>query len=297
MRHYPQPVVVLSAVSAQHSDNAMRALALGAVDVIEKPASPDAVARMGARLVTAVRAAASAKVRTPAPLQPWSEAHRVSAEPARGDGGSEQVIVIGASTGGTRAIEHLFGALPAHAPATLIVQHLPGSFVESFAARLDAGSRLHVRVARDDDVPERVTALVAGGDRHMTLQRSRTGLRVRLLAGARVHHQRPAVDPLFSSAAEAAGAAATGVLPREWAPTVRPGCWTFAARAPSRSRRPKRRASSSGCRAKRFALARRSRWPLCTRPRGCSRLPRHPASASAPALTPLAAVRSSADSR
>lgn len=206
MRHFPLPVVIVSSVSPQQSENALRALGLGAVDVIEKPTTPVALHDLGRRLADSIRAAASARLRPQSRLPLAAGDGQSPFDPA------DRVVLIGASTGGTRAIEQVLRALPSTGPGILIVQHLPASFMESFATRLSGRSAWQVRVARDGEMAAPGTALVAGGDRHMTLHRVGAGLRVRLRSTAPVHHQRPAVDPLFMSAAEAAGAAAVGVL-------------------------------------------------------------------------------------
>ncbi|MEZ0299058.1 MAG: chemotaxis response regulator protein-glutamate methylesterase [Candidatus Methylacidiphilales bacterium] len=118
-----------------------------------------------------------------------------------------QVIVIGASTGGTEALARILPALPEAMPPILVVQHIPAYFSRYFAERLNDLSGLEVKEAMDGDVALPGRVLLAPGDHHMRLvwQESGggepSGLRVRLDQGERVWHQRPAVDPLFESAA------------------------------------------------------------------------------------------------
>jgi two-component system chemotaxis response regulator CheB len=122
------------------------------------------------------------------------------------------VLAIGASTGGTQAVERVLRALPADAPGTVIVQHMPEHFTAAFARRLDGLCAMEVREARDHDPVVPGVALVAPGNRHLLLQASGARYNVRVKDGPPVHHQRPAVDVLFQSVARAAGPNAVGVI-------------------------------------------------------------------------------------
>jgi two-component system chemotaxis response regulator CheB len=208
MKHFPLPVVMVSSLTPQGSEAAIRALALGAVEVISKPGTVYSVPDVGRQLVRAIRAAAAARVsrqsaETPAPttvplLSQIQTTHKV--------------LAIGASTGGTTAIAQVLTALPANAPGTVIVQHMPELFTASFAERLDRICRMEVREARDGDLVVPGVALLAPGSHHMVLQRSGATHLVRIKDGPPVHHQRPAVDVLFQSVARYAGRNAVGVL-------------------------------------------------------------------------------------
>jgi two-component system chemotaxis response regulator CheB len=213
MKHYPLPVVIVSSLTPAHSEAALRALELGAVDVIPKPGSQYSTPDVGRTLVRAIHAAASARVRAP-----LTEPHPAPTPPPAGRVASPQlatthkVIAIGASTGGTRAIEHVLRAFPHDAPGTVIVQHMPEHFTGPFAARLNQHCAIEVREARDHDAVVPGVALVAPGNRHMLLVSSGARYHVRLKDGPPVHHQRPAVDVLFSSVAKSAGRNAVGAL-------------------------------------------------------------------------------------
>jgi two-component system chemotaxis response regulator CheB len=203
MKHHPIPVVVVSSVTPEGGDQALRALALGAVEVISKPGSAFTVPDVADRLVAAIRTAARARPRTPEPAP-----ERLS----RSLTTTQKVIAIGASTGGTQAIETVIAAFPPDAPGTVVCQHMPPVFTRSFAERLDAAAAVEVREARDGDavLPGRV--LLAPGDRHMVVQRRGARYSVRVKGGPPVHHQRPSVDVLFDSVARAAGSNAVGAI-------------------------------------------------------------------------------------
>jgi two-component system chemotaxis response regulator CheB len=206
MQHFPLPVVIVSGVAPEHGSIALQALELGAVDVVPKPADMADAADFGVRLTLAVHNAALARPQAPIRAAPATGSRHGWPSPANG------ILLVGASTGGTRAIEYLLGELPADGPPILVVQHLPPAFIASFAARLTAQTRFEARVAQNGDEPRRGLVLVAPGDRHMTVVRRAGRLRVRLRDWGPIHHQRCAVDPLFASAARAAGASAIAVL-------------------------------------------------------------------------------------
>ena len=204
MKHHPLPVVVVSSVTPEKGEQAMRALALGAVDVISKPGSAFTVPDVAGRLVTAVRTAARSRPRVPATTPPARIQRTLTT--------THKILAIGASTGGTQAIERVLSEFPPDAPGTVLCQHMPAAFTGSFAARLDAASAVQVREARDGDVVVPGLALLAPGDRHMVLQRNGARYTVRVKGGPPVHHQRPSVDVLFESVARAAGANAVGAI-------------------------------------------------------------------------------------
>jgi two-component system chemotaxis response regulator CheB len=228
MEERPLPVVVCSSFAGSSSELTMRALQLGAVDVVLKPKvrvgeqlSDSAIA-----LIDTVRAAAQARVGKTRPRREKSGGQailpvRLSGERSHGERSNgersnatlPQVIAIGASTGGTEVLKQLLDAMPADAPAMVIVQHMPERFTAAFARRLNETSAMTVREAVAGDVLRPGTALIAPGDRHLSLVRnSRGALAIALHDGPLVNRHRPSVDVLFSSAARTLGGAAAGVL-------------------------------------------------------------------------------------
>jgi two-component system chemotaxis response regulator CheB len=213
---HPLPVVVISSLTQPACRIAIQALESGAVEVLAKPGGPYSVGDLRQTLATKIRAAAVARVPQRSLATPASAAvHTPAAAPsalAMSHAASGLVIAIGASTGGTEAIASVMMRLPASCPGVVIAQHIPPGFSRAFAARLNETCALKVKEAEDGDELQSGIALVAPGDLHMLLRKSARGYFVTIKTGPRVSYQRPSVDVLFSSVAEAAGASAIGVL-------------------------------------------------------------------------------------
>ncbi len=210
MKHFPIPVVVVSSLTPQNSETALRALALGAVEVIAKPGSSMAAADIVDELVRAVRVASHARV---VKRTDTENAAAPTARPAIATiDSTHKIIALGASTGGTQALERVLRRFPVDAPGTVIVQHMPEHFTASFAKRLDTVCAMTVREAKDGDYLAPGLALVAPGGKHLIVQASGARWVARVKDGPKVHHQRPAVDVLFQSVARAAGRNAVAAL-------------------------------------------------------------------------------------
>ncbi len=212
MRHRPMPVIVISSLGRASCDAAITALREGAVEVMAKPGGPYSVGELRLTLANKIRAAARARV---IPRVPAETAPAPPPPPERepiGAGGASRVVAIGASTGGTEAIESVLTRLPEDTPGIVIAQHIPAGFSRAFAQRLNQICRMEVKEAEDGDRVAPGRALVAPGDFHMLLRRAGTGYRVEVKTGPLVCYQRPSVDVLFHSVAETAGAHAIGVL-------------------------------------------------------------------------------------
>ncbi len=210
-QHYPIPVVVVSSLTQSGSQAALAALEAGAVDVVGKPSSSWSIGHLGPQLIQKVKAAAAARLRRP-PLPAASVPPARLSALAHRPGHPWQVILIGASTGGTEAIRAVLTRLPAALPPILIVQHIPPVFSRAFAQRLAQSCAFEVREAQHGEPIRPGLALLAPGDYHMRLSLSVGQLRVLLDQSPPVHHTRPAVDPLFNSAASTVGRHATAVL-------------------------------------------------------------------------------------
>jgi len=213
MRYRPTPVIVVSSLTPAGGELAMEALASGAVEVMCKPGAAYSVGDMTADLVEKVKEVAAIGVRAlPLPsAAPAGAPSGAAAAPALART-TNQVLAIGASTGGTVAIERILRELPPTSPGLVITQHMPELFTRHFASRLKAMSRLDAREAVDGDSVVPGVALVAPGNKHMLLRRSGARYLVEVKDGPRVNRHRPSVDVMFRSVARAAGRNAIGVI-------------------------------------------------------------------------------------
>ena len=208
MHYKPMPVIIVSSLTPKGSQLALEAMDAGAVDVLCKPGSSYSVADMSEQLTFKIKAAAFAKIKvhdkTAAPPKPVERLAMTKT--------TDKIIAIGASTGGTQAIEAVLTQFPGNAPGTVIVQHMPEHFTASFAERLNGLCTIEVREAKDNDSVIPGVALIAPGNYHMILRRSGARYFVQVKTGPLVHHQRPAVEVLFKSVAKYAGANAVGAI-------------------------------------------------------------------------------------
>lgn len=214
MKHFPLPVVVVSTLAKEGGAKAIEALECGAVEVIEKNMGEDKANDLMLELVRKVRSAAEAKVRRQAigAQQKAAKASRPQPLANLQTTSGNQVLAIGASTGGTEALSRIFERLPADTPGTLVVQHMPPGFTAQMAERLNNQSAMTVREAQGGEYLEKGLALIAPGDHHMILRKSGHRYLVELRSGPRVSRHKPSVDVLFSTVAEAAGDSAVGVI-------------------------------------------------------------------------------------
>jgi two-component system chemotaxis response regulator CheB len=213
MRECPRPIVVVSARAGRDTAEAVRALELGAVDLVEKQSGGGEPAELAPRLLAALRAAAAADLSRAAGPVPAAPA------PARPDaavgaaGAARAVLAVAASAGGPRALAEMLPALPGGLnAAALVVQHMPRGFTRSLAERLDGLCRLRVLEA-EPGTPVRADHIyVAPGDLHMRVRGTAGSATIELGRDAPLWGVRPAADHLFRSVAEVFGAAAVGVV-------------------------------------------------------------------------------------
>jgi len=209
MRYYPLPVVVVSSLTPAGSQMAADALDSGAVEVLAKPGAAYAVGDLAGELVDKVKAAALVDMGRRALAVRLATDCRALPALTRT---THLVCAIGASTGGTVALESILRALPPNSPGLLITQHMPQYVTKNFADRLNTLSALEVREAADGDSVLPGVALVAPGNFHMLLRRSGARYYVEVKAGPLVNRHRPSVDVMFRSVAQIAGRNAIGAL-------------------------------------------------------------------------------------
>ena len=223
MRHYPLPVIVISSLTQSSTRAALEAMHRGAVDVLAKPGGPYSVGDLKEDLPRRIRAAASARLRRHAPPAADTPARAVPNQsrpapaplpsPTVRSAPPNRLIAIGASTGGTQAIEQLLRTLPSVMPPIVITQHIPAGFSAAFAQRLNQVCALEVREAQGNEPLLPGFAFIAPGNFHLLVERAPAGgWRTRLDQGSKVCYQRPSVDVMFRSVAQYATRQAFGIL-------------------------------------------------------------------------------------
>lgn len=223
MAERPTPVVMCSTLTEEGSKASVQALSLGAIDVVSKPKSnlKTTLPEASADLIAAIRTAAKANMfgarpkkiapvlKVPAKFNADVMLSKGVARPGKQVGG---LVAIGASTGGTQALEAVLTALPLNTLPILVVQHMPEKFTRAFADRLNSMCKVDVKEAEDNDAlfPGRV--LIAPGGKHMMLRSTQFGATVQIKDGPLVSRHKPSVDVLFRSVSKYAGGNALGII-------------------------------------------------------------------------------------
>jgi two-component system chemotaxis response regulator CheB len=214
MAESPRPIIVVSAHAGPGATAAIRALELGAVELVAKEDERGAVAnaRFAERLITVLRSARAAVVKRLAQGERLPAQGDTGTRPT-GDGHARLCVAIAASTGGPRALSEIVPHLPpGQNAAVVIVQHMPPNFTRSLAERLANQSRYRVVEAQHHMPLLADTAYIAPGDYHMRVAVGEHGLCLTLDQGPPVWGVRPAADPLFSSVARVFGSRAVGIV-------------------------------------------------------------------------------------
>jgi len=214
MKDTPTPVIMISSLTRDGAEATLSALELGAVDFVAKPAGIiSSTASIGHEIVAKVRMAVGAKVpkfyektvKAPAMINPVFRRTIVDSD--------EQVVAIGTSTGGPRALQEIITKLPGNLPCgVVIVQHMPPGFTKSLSERLNSLSSVTVKEAEHNDVVRPGLVLIAPGDYHMTIEREGNKRVIKLNQNPPLSGHRPAVDPMMESVAKAYGQGAVGVI-------------------------------------------------------------------------------------
>ena len=213
MLECPTPVVMLSALTGEQTQTTLTALERGAVDFFLKPSITNATGESTAvadliQIIKTASTVSGARLRTIGNLNRTS---RIDNQPkAPRSTKLNKVVVIGASTGGPKALADLIPALPGDLPAAVvIVQHMPPMFTKSLAERLDRSSAIEVKEAQDGDKVESGKVLVAPGGYHMVMTKDWT---VTMNQDPQVCGVRPSVDVLMRSVSQVCKATALGVV-------------------------------------------------------------------------------------
>ena len=216
MSQYPIPVVIISSLTQNGSHLAIRALELGAVEIIAKSEirnTKEHLEESRIRITDAIKAARMVPLKRRTISKTISEFQHLEKKPK----GSiykttDKVIAMGASTGGTEALRFILQKIRADLPGILITQHMPAGFTKSFADHLNNQCEVTVKEAADGERVMRGHAYIAPGGRHMELYRSGAQYFIKVRDGLLVNRHKPSVDVLFDSVARHAGQNAMGII-------------------------------------------------------------------------------------
>jgi len=213
MNEIPTPVVIISANVSPGSVNAIKALELGAVEIVAKPSGEISIDidALESEIIRKVKNANRVDVgRVQAVL------NRLGQRPLQSKKISDdlkKVVIIGASTGGPKAIKEVLPAFSADVSAAfLIVQHMPAAFTKSMAERLNWSTKIQIHEAQDGEIIQPGHGYIAPGDYHMTVDVHNDKTVLRLNQEPKVNSVRPSITVMMNSAAEHFGSRCIGVL-------------------------------------------------------------------------------------
>lgn len=190
---------------------AFEAISAGAVDYVKKPTKAE-MPTFGIKLQNLIRTAKAAKVGLTSQRTTGLAAQSLRGSMLNISKNSDKVIAIGASTGGTDAIQVVVENLPKTTPGIVVVQHMPAGFTKMYADRLNRICQMEVKEAEDGDIVRQGLIIVAAGEFHLRLRKRGMGYYVESKRGEKVSGHCPSVDVLFDSVSEAAGEKAIGVI-------------------------------------------------------------------------------------
>ncbi|MFY0601001.1 MAG: chemotaxis-specific protein-glutamate methyltransferase CheB [Cyclobacteriaceae bacterium] len=210
MKKSPRPILILSSVGNTNLNSIFDALRLGAVDYINKPKKGSSKVReIGDELIQRVKKVAGAKAISTKIIE-----NGLSSLDHTFDRNSDyDVIAIGASTGGPTAVEKIITSLPANLNVPVIIcQHMPASFIASFANRLDHLSALRVVVCSDGMRIEPGMIIIASGTGNMVVKKKANIYKVGFTAKKYKEYNNPSINAMLDSVADCYGKRAIGVI-------------------------------------------------------------------------------------
>lgn len=211
MAECPTPVLMLSALNKRDAAIAIKSLEHGAVDFIPKPSGVISydIEELSNEIIGKVKLAADVNVHKLALHLPKEPYQRPWSKPLR----RKDIVVIGASTGGPKAVANVLSHLPRDiSTAILVVQHMSPEFVPSFVDRLQWGCSLNISTARKGEVIGAGQALVAPGGYHTMIVPNGDTRKIRLSRKVSPNTAMPSIDYAMESAAKAYGQSTLGVL-------------------------------------------------------------------------------------
>ncbi|MCK4545563.1 chemotaxis response regulator protein-glutamate methylesterase [candidate division WOR-3 bacterium] len=199
MKQNPIPIIILSAYAEEGAGPTIKALQEGAIDFIRKPSGPVSfdIDKIKSILIEKIRNSSNINInlqkhiKAKIEIYNYDDLHSIN-------------LVIGASTGGPKALTMILKEFPYRFPISiLIVQHMPEGFTKQFAQHLDKECNLSVREATDGMLIKKGNAIIAKAGYHMMVESidNKTNI-IRLIKGEKINSVMPSCEPLFNSAAK-----------------------------------------------------------------------------------------------
>lgn len=207
MRFHPVPTLVISAATSGNDSKSLEALRAGAIDVIPKVQAAEKLVDFAPILLNKIEEAAKARPERMTFAYSALEDLNLSAPNP-----SKLLIAVGASTGGTNAVEYIISHLNRNMPAVLVALHLPARFTAPYAKRLDTLLPVRVKEAEQNEILCEDTVYIAPGAHQIKIRKSRRGYITQLTPANDTDHYAPDIDYLFESVAACVGEKAMGII-------------------------------------------------------------------------------------
>lgn len=207
-KHYPIPTLIISTLTRKDSDMEIRALELGAYDVVEKPSmfTKDSFYKSKQEIIEKIRA--SIYIDKLREFNFSDECINYSKNSILSKNiKSEKIVVIGASTGGPEAVYKVIKNLPENYYSVIVVMHMPERFTNSYAARLNNACKMNVKEAEDGDCLIRGRILIAPGNHNLYVKKceEKDKYFVIIKKDEPYKHYRPSINLTLFSLAKASG--------------------------------------------------------------------------------------------
>ncbi|HEY8361841.1 MAG TPA: chemotaxis response regulator protein-glutamate methylesterase [Tissierellaceae bacterium] len=212
---YRIPVIMVSSLTYEGAELTLEALDIGAVDFLPKPTNIFSIKQEDIKhqIVEKVKVAAKSKFYAIKPVAEVKKQYDIIKKKKLLNTKFDNIVAIGTSTGGPRALQMLIPQFPADINASIvIVQHMPAKFTKSLADRLDSISSVKVKEAEEGEILQRGHAYIAPGDYHLKILKEKDNLVVRLDKEPEVLGLRPTVDKMMDSIAKIDGYNKIGVI-------------------------------------------------------------------------------------
>jgi len=237
----PTPILMFSSLTHEGAQSTFSALEAGAVDYLPKnfhelSSKPEEITRIlcsrvhsigtqgSPRKIQSTSSSGKAPARKPI-LAPSPTSARNIAPSASTAKGNYKLLAIGSSTGGPVALQEVLTKLPGDFSLPIVlVQHMPGSFTEAFANRLNQMSEIEIREAKDGDQLKPGLALLAPGGKQMLIEGRGNVMRIRIQESEEGQNYKPCVDLTFSSIAKVMPANTLAIILTGMGADGREGC-------------------------------------------------------------------------